>query len=225
MNGNRLTALGVCVAALLLCAAPLRAERGAGGSLDMSLRGGSQNDLGDDDERVYATNALVELRGFYGVRFAFAAEFGFEIGAEAPAGFPYAVRLAPLGGAIRVGRRGWFGVTAGLGTSGVIDRVPIGLEFPMTAFAAFDLGEWIRVTGRARGAWVPTTDRRKGGSQSLDVFDELDIEAGIAIGKRESKFRSVFSDGTWVGVFVREQLGERFVGFSIALAMSGAGGF
>lgn len=189
----------------------------------MSLRGGTESELESGEDRVYATNATVDLRGFYGVRFAVAAEFGFEIGAEVPGGFPYAVRLAPLGGAIRFGGRGWLGVVAGLGTSGVIDRVPIGLELPVTTFAAFDLGEWIRVSGRARGAWVPTTARRQDGSQSLSFVDELDVEVGVAIGKREFQHRSVFSDGTYVGVFVREQLGERFVGISIALAMSGAG--
>ena len=191
----------------------------------MSLRGGAENDAASTDERIYATTAAVDLRAIYGIRFALAADFGFEIGAEVPGGFGYALRLAPLGGAVRFGARGWLGATIGLGGSGVIDRIPIGLEFPVTTFVAFDLGKWVRFSSRLRSAWVPTTDSRADGSQTIDVFDEIDFEAGIAIGKRESQFRSVFSDGTYVGVFVREQMGHRVIGVSIALAMSGAGKF
>jgi hypothetical protein len=161
----------------------------------------------------------------YGRRLALAVGAGFEVGAEIPGGFAYALRLEPIGGALRFGGRGWIGVTAGVGGSGVIDRVPIGLELPVTGFAALDLGDWIRLQSKLRVAWIPTSDRRDGGSRAAEEVDEIDFEAGIAIGHRESEYRALFSDGTYLGVFVREQLGQRIVGLSLALAISGAGRF
>jgi len=215
----------IAVLVSLAAAAPAAAERrSAGGSLTMSARGAAELDPATDD-RVLASTGAVDLMAMYGKRSAVAVAVGFEVGAEIPGGFAYAMRLMPVGGAIRFGKRGWIGAVGGIGGSGVIDRVPIGLELPITGFLAFDLGEWLRFSSRARVAWIPTSDRRDGGSRSADFVDELDLEAGFAFGKRESKYRSVFSDGTYLGVFVREQLDQRIVGVSLALAISGAGNF
>ena len=45
---------------------------------------------------------------------------------------------------------------------------------------------------------------------------------GVAVGKREGYGESHWSDGTYVGLFVREQQGRRIVGVSLAVAISGA---
>ncbi len=218
-------ALWVLMAVLVVASPQLvRAERSAGGSIDLSTRGGAEVDPATS-ERVYATSGHADLRALYGHTLTAAADFGFEVGAEVPGGFAYGVRLQPIGGAIRFGDRGWIGVVAGIGGSGVTGRVPIALELPVTSFVAFDLGKWIRVSSRLRSTWVATSDARADGSRATDIVDEIDFEAGIAIGKRENKFRSAYSDGTYVGVFVRDQVGQRVVGVSIAIAMCGAGGF
>lgn len=211
--------------ALCLGLPGIAAADSAGGSLDMSVRGGAEVDPAADDERVLTTTGVVDLRALYGERLALAAGAGFELGAEVPGGFAYAVRLEPIGGALRLGGRGWIGVTAGIGGSGVIDRVPLGLELPVTGFAAFDLGRWIRLSSRLRVAWVPTSERRDGGSRAVDQVDELDLEVGVAVGRRAREWRSVFSDGTYLGVFAREQVGKRVVGVTLAIAISGAGRF
>ena len=190
----------------------------------MSTRGGVELDPPGGD-RLIATTGNVDLRALYGKRLAAAVAVGFEVGGEIPAGFGYGFRLQPLGGALRFGERGWIGAVAGVGGSGVIDRVPIALELPVTAFVAFDLGRWIRFSSRLRAAWTPTSAAREGGSRAIDGVDELDLEAGFALGERESRYRSVYSDSTYAGVFVREQLGRRVVGVSIAVAISGAGRF
>lgn len=216
------------LAALIIlgAAAPARADRrAAGGSLRMAARAAVETGAADGDDRVIGSAGLVDLRAIYGKRLAYAAGVGFEVGAEVPAGFAYALRLEPIGAALRFGHRGWIGVVGGVGGSGVIDRVPIGLELPVTGFVAFDLGRWVRLSSRLRIAWLSGAERREGGSRTFDPIDELDFEAGIAVGERESRWRSHYSDSTYVGVFAREQLGQRIVGVSVALALSGAGTF
>lgn len=215
------------VAALLtlgLVRPALADQRAAGGSLRMAVRAGSEIDPLTDD-RVIGGSGLVDLRAMYGHRLAFAAGVGFEIGAEIPAGFAYALRLEPIGAALRFGRRGWIGVVAGIGGSGVIDRVPIGVETPVTGFLAFDLGRWFRLSSRLRVAWLHGPERRAGGSRAIDPVDELDFEAGVAFGERETRYGGTYSDSTYLGVFAREQLGQRIVGVSVAVAISGAGTF
>lgn len=198
-------------------------RRGAGGAIKISARGGAEtNPTGD---RVFATTGHADLQALYGQRLTFAASLGVEVGAEVPAGGAYAMRLLPVGGALRFGRRGWIGVTAGVGGSGVVDRVPLHMELPVTAFIAFDLGSWTRVSSRLRSAWLPLSDARRNGSKTFDSVDEIDFELGFAIGERVTRHGGIYSDGTYVGIFVREQQQQRSVGVSIAVAMSGAGEF
>lgn len=215
----------IAVALILGLATPAVADRRhAGGSLDMAARAAAEVDPAGGD-RVLASLGTVDLRALYGRRLAYAAAVGFEVGAEAPAGFAYALRLEPVGGALRFGQRGWIGVVGGIGGSGVIDRVPIGLELPVTGFVAIDLGRWVRLSSRLRVAWLYGADGRAGGSRAVDAVDELDLEAGLALGERETRYGGTYSDSTYVGVFAREQLGQRIVGVSLAVAISGAGSF
>ncbi len=166
----------------------------------------------------------IDLRGLAGKGvIAFAGAVDTEIGFEVPGDFLYGLRLQPLGVALHVGDRTYLGLMGGAGFSGTVDRVPFAAEFPVSAFLAFDLGRWVRVAAAARATWIAGAGERQDGSRTIDWVDEAELRVGFAIGRRQREYQAVWSDGTYVGFFAREQGGGRVLGIVIGVAMNGAG--
>lgn len=193
--------------------------------LDLATRYAADVEEWDDAsaERLHQVAGNIELRGLAGKRWwtvaaAIDTEFGFEI----PGAFVYGVHLSPLGLGLRLGDRAYLGVLGGVGFGGVTGRVPFAGEFPLDAFLSFDLGGWVRVEGLARAIYTTGSDARDAGSTTFTFADEGEVRLGLAIGKRHHQYGTAWSDGTYVGFFAREQMGERIIGVMFAISGNGA---
>ena len=96
----------------------------------------------------------------------------------------------------------------------------IAWEIPIESFLEVDLGPWVRARAFARTTWTPSTESREDGAVNIDFCDEAEAGFGLAIGKRKDDYGFLWSDGTYVGVFVREQVGERLYGVVLSLAIN-----
>jgi len=193
------------------------------GALDLGSRWTSNVEDWQDDTNLHQVAATIDLRGLAGPWFVgLAAGMDLELGFEVPGAFVYGFHLSPLGLGVRAGKRSYLGVIAGVGFGGSVDRLPFAWELPVRAFLEVDLGRWVRVLAGARVTFTPGNDTRGAGSATLDRADEVELSFGIAVGKRHHDHRAYWSDGTYVGLFAREQLGARLVGITLALSLNGA---
>jgi hypothetical protein len=203
------------VLALLAAAAPARADWMAGGDVDPTIRYATQA-AEDPGDRVHQLGLGVGAHALFGSTPGYlTAVLDLEVGAEAP-GFVYGLHLLPLGVGLGFGERSYLGVAAGGGLSGVATRVPFAGELDAEAFLAVDLGSWLRLRASARAAWV-SGDARDDGAPSIGFADELELRLALAVAERSHEWGMSWSDGTSVGVTWREQLGERYLGVSLAL--------
>jgi hypothetical protein len=90
------------------------------------------------------------------------------------------------------------------------------------AFLELDLGSRVRFIGVAEATFTGDEPSREDGSPSLGFADEAEASAGLAFGERHRDWRTRWSDGTYVGLFAREQAGERMLGVTVAIAINGA---
>jgi hypothetical protein len=172
---------------------------------------------------VHQGTGRLELRGLAGRKWwSLALGVDVELGFEVPGAFVYGVHLMPVGAALRLGRRTWLGVMGGAGLGGVTERVPFAGEFPVEAFFSMDLGRWVRFMASGRATWIAGAASRDSGSMTLPFADEAEAGAGFAFGKAHDEYEARWSDGTYVGLFAREQEGGRIIGIVLAIPMDGA---
>ena len=183
--------------------------------LDLSARYATDRDL-----EVHQTTGRADLRGLAGVHHVgLAASLDVELGFEVPAGFVYGFHLLPFGLGVRLWDRAALGVVTGGGVGGTIDRLPFAWELPVQAFLEVDLGAHVRLLAGARATW---TAGRAEGALDAGWTDEAELGAGLAFGTRHGEYGTLWSDGTYVGVALREQAGERFLGVVLAANLNGA---
>jgi hypothetical protein len=183
--------------------------------LDLSARYATDAELD-----VHQTTGRVDLRGLAGVHHVgLAGGIDVELGFEVPAGFVYGFHLLPLGLGVRLWDRAALGVLAGAGVGGTIARLPFAWELPVQAFVELDLGGYVRLLGGARATW---TGGRDAGAVDVGWTDEAELGLGLAFGARHDEYGTLWSDGTYVGVALCEQAGERFFGMVLAANLNGA---
>ena len=193
--------------------------------LGMAARYAGNLEAFDDgaDARVHQTSGRVDLRGLWGLHHVgVAAGMDVELGFEVPGGFVYGFHLLPLGRVVRLWGRAALGVMTGAGLGGVVDRVPFAWELPLHGFVEVDLGSHVRLLGTARATYTPGTGSREDGAVDASWTDEAELGQGLAFGGRHLDYDSVWSDGTYVGVFAREQLGGQLVGLVLSVNLNAA---
>ena len=217
----------VAVLAFLLVARAARADESYWQvDLGMSARYAGNLEAFDDGAgaRVHQTTGRVDLRGLFGVHhIGVAAGMDVELGFEVPGAFVYGFHLLPFGLSTRLWGRTALGVVTGAGVGGVVDRVPFAWELPLAGFVEVDLGAQLRLVGSARATWVAGgRGARDGGALDASWTDEAEAGLGCSFGARHHEWGTSWSDGTYVGMVVREQLAGRFYGLVLALDVDGA---
>jgi hypothetical protein len=92
-------------------------------------------------------------RGLYGSRVGYGFGLDLELGAGWPASFAYSMHLYPTGVGVMFGPTGYFGVFAGVGTSGLTTLVEPALEIPLEARLELDATKWARLGFHVRTTW------------------------------------------------------------------------
>lgn len=217
-------AAGLVVAAIALGAVtgtaradPLRGWS-FGGALSLSAEAATLEPRGGG-ERVNRLVLGESVRGVAGVPVGPALGLDVRLGAEWPGAFVYRATLLPLGLGVKLGQRSFVAVLGGIGPGGSTAWLPFAWELPLELTLAFDLGPWIRVHGAARVTATPWTSARQHGSDHAPFGDELELSAGLSIGRRTKEWMASYSDGTYLGVTYREQAGEQMVGLALALSI------
>ena len=195
-----------------------------GGTLDMLFDVSSQPKRLSGGERVWQSTVGLDLRALASKNkhIGLAVGIDVELGAERPGAFVYGFHLHPLGIGLRLGDRAWLGLTGGVGVGGATGRLTTALELPARAFLEFDLGSYVRASFSGRGTWIVGAASRENGSSLTGMPDEIRLSAGFAFGKRHRQHRATWSDGTFVGVTLREQGGLRMLGVVVAIAITAA---
>ncbi len=211
--------LGFALALALVAgsARPARAQMGdwqGGVTLSLETNYRQVTEAGVDDGREMLAAAGVTLRAMaskwwllYGVG------FDYQLGGTDPGGFLYETNFYPVGLGFLMGANAKFGVMAGIGMSGVTERLPLSTQFPVEASLEFDLFSRVRVAGFARAIWV-TDNRREHGSPSFEDTDEVAAGLSLRLGKRyyERDNRMSAGNGYFVGVLYQEQFGSKILG-------------
>lgn len=213
--------VGVAVAGLLASSsvsAQMFGKWEFGASLNYEARVTHAEDpdaLADVTQVATAGVSSRALAGKRDRRAAFAAGFDFQFGGGIGGGFAYEFDFYPLGLATRLGERGHFGVVAGVGLSGLTDRIDFAMQFPVEAFLEFELGRRIRVLAYGSSRWVASSEARTGGVDAIPFGDEFNAGLGIRWGKRRDQHRAAMGNGYYVGGLYQERLGVRFYGATI----------
>jgi Domain of unknown function (DUF4349) len=118
----------------------------------------------------------------------FAAGMDLELGAGFSGGFLYDYRmLAGFGTGISDFLA--LGVVSGFGLGGLTgDHIPFGLDIPVEAFAAVELGEIMRASTWARTSWVLASDDRQDGSDTAPFGDEFATGLSLLFGEQHGSY-------------------------------------
>lgn len=193
--------------------------------LDMSTHYVSNVDRWKDTgtTKLHQGVGRLDLRGLAAKhRLGIAGKVDLELGGEVPGGFVYGFHLMPLGASVHLSGRTAIGIMGGLGFSGVVNRVPIAFELPVEGFVEVDLGRWVRLLVNARATWTPGRDARQDGAIDVGWTDEAEAGLGLVVGLRHHEYDALWSDGTYVGVMIREQEGIRLIGIVLSANMNGS---
>ena len=166
-------------------------------------------------------------RGIYGKRagYGFGLDFAFGGGVSTndAASFVYSAHLFPAGFAVMFGPTGYFGVFAGIGTSGATTLVPPALEIPIEARLEVDASKWARVGFRALAQWNALAPERQHSRIANPAFDEIGFGAFARFGKtRKNRDYGYLGSGYFIGVERREIMGTAWLGASFGVETDGA---
>ncbi len=121
------------------------------------------------------------------------------------------------------GPTGYFGVFAGVGTSGVTTLVEPALELPLEARFEFDASRYARVGFRASAQWNALTPARERSRLAHPAFDELAFGAFARFGKtRKYESDGFLGSGYFIGVERREVMGTAWLGVSLGVETDAA---
>lgn len=171
----------------------LEARRGAGESSKGGLSSSGQMDfhllmLRAPDPKLLGENRTALALGFNlrGVGdttpVGFAAGMDLDLGGGFSGGFLYESRVL-IGLSTAFGRHVSLGVVTGLGVGGLTGgHIPIGMEIPVEAFGAVELGSHLRASGWARSSWIVGSEARQDGSDGAPFGDELSTGMSLLLG-------------------------------------------
>jgi len=130
--------------------------------------------------------------------------------------------LYPLGLGLALGATGFGAIMAGVGAGGW-GAAPAGLEVPLDARIAFDVGTHVRLSFDARLTWVPLVRSREGGAPRLPFCDEAQFGITTRVGHlwEHRSFRD--AGGYFFRLEHAEMLGTSFLGLAIGYQMAGSG--
>jgi len=203
----------------------MRGWRG-GVSLALDTRYGRVTEAAPGDERNQHGAAGVTLRAMAGKSwFLYAAGFDYHLGATEPGGFLYDTNLYPLGAGILIGPNAKVGVRAGVGLSGVTERVQFSLQAPIEIAVELDLHRRVRVAALARATWL-SDDTREEGSESVTFADEAAAGLSLRWGKRyyPNDNRMSAGNGYFLGVLYQEQIGSKIIGVTFGYSLNASMG-
>ena len=165
------------------------------------------------------TGALA-TRLLVGSRLAYSAGLdGYAGGSDT--GPAYGATLYPVGIGLRGGRGAFVSLSGGVGIDRVVGSVPLGALFPVELLVAFPLGP-LRPLAWARTFWIAGAPERRQGAPTTSAVDALEAGVALRIGSQRSYWKDVNAGaGPSVGVFYREFMGARALGFSLAFNLSG----
>ncbi len=162
-------------------------------------------------------------RALYGKTLGYGVGLDFAFGAGVPASFVYSAHLYPAGLGAMFGPTGYFGVFAGIGSSGVTSLVDGALEFPIEARLEMDATRYARIGFRARAQWNALQPSRERSRLANPAFDEITFGAFARFG-RTHKYESDgwLGSGYFIGVERREVMGTAWLGLSIGVETDAA---
>jgi hypothetical protein len=134
-------------------------------------------------------------------------------------GFAWEADLYPFGLGARLGRHGAIAILAGIGGSGVTDRIPAGAQFPIEAWAELGLGAHLRLAVWASAAWISGADAREDGAPTAPFGDELVAGAAFRIGRRFHDWGFRSGNGWFLGLEYAEQMGATFAGLTLGYSV------
>jgi len=157
-------------------------------------------------------------RGLYGKRAAYGFGLDFAVGAGVPASFVYSAHLFPAGFGVTFGPTGYFGLFAGIGTSGATTLIEPALEIPIEARLEFDASKWARVGFRGGAQWNAFAHERQHSRIANPAFDEISFGAFARFGKtRRYRDYGYVGSGYFIGVERREIDGTAWIGASFGV--------
>jgi hypothetical protein len=157
----------------------------------------------------------------YGDRVGFAGGADLAIGAS-DRGVAGDAVLYPIGLGLALGSTGFGAIMAGGGAGGW-GAAPAGMELPVDARIAFDVGTHVRLTFDARVTWVPFVPSREGGAPHVPFCDEALFGITTRVGHlwEHRNFRD--AGGYFFRLEHAEMLGTSFLGLAIGYQMAGSG--
>jgi hypothetical protein len=182
-----------------------------------AMRAGNELMLGGNET---ALSAGLTMRGVGETNpVGFAAGMDWELGGGFSGGFLYDLRLL-FGLGTAVGRFLSLGLVTGAGIGGVTgDHIPFGVELPVEAFAAFELGDYARATAWGRSGWILASDARQRGSDIAPFGDEFASGLSVLVGEPSGSY-SPERTGLVLGGAYRELLGTHAVEVSLGFGAS-----
>jgi hypothetical protein len=179
------------------------------GSVTMSAQGGTTVQPERAGNLGQMLTVGMSARGVYGGRLGYGFGLEFDLGAALPLGFAGMIHAFPLGIGYSVSPTGFIGVFSGIGTSGVSNAVPAGLDFPQELRAEFNVGRMARIALTARGTFIAFREARR---QGQFWFHETQFGAFARFGRQSGYDNMSYTSGTFFGVERREIMGSPYVG-------------
>jgi hypothetical protein len=186
-----------------------RAPDVAVGSVTMSAEGGTTVKPERAGNLGQMLTVGLSARGVYGGRLGYGFGLEFDVGAAYPLGFAGMIHAFPLGIGYTVSPTGFIGVFSGIGTSGVSNAVPAGLDFPQELRAEFNVGHVARISLTARGTFIALREARRQGQFG---FHETQFGAFARFGHQRGYDNTSYTSGTFFGLERREIMGSPYLG-------------
>ncbi|NUP07384.1 MAG: DUF3750 domain-containing protein [Polyangiaceae bacterium] len=153
----------------------------------------------------------VSARAVYGKYVGYGAGLDLEMGIAIPAALAGRAHLFPVGLGVFVSQTGFLALFAGLGASGITDRMPSGLELPVEARFEIDAGPVARFGFFAREAFSFLEPRRTRGLLDLG---ELSIGCRARLGEAWGFDRGSYGSGYFFAFERREMGRDAMLGFA-----------
>jgi hypothetical protein len=160
-------------------------------------------------------------RFVYGDRVGFAGGADLAIGAS-DRGIAGDAVLYPVGFGLALGSTGFGAIVAGGGAGGW-GAAPAGLELPVDARIAFDVGLHVRLSFDTRLTWVPLVPSREGGAPHLPFCDEAQFGITTRVGRLWDHHGFSDAGGYFFRLEHAEMLGTSFLGLAVGYQMAGSG--
>jgi len=224
-------ALSAALLAGVVCATPGSAVAQMDGwrggvSLTLDSRYGHVTDAAASDDREHIGSVGVSLRALASKWWLlYGAGLDYQLGGTSPGGFLYQVDLYPVGAGVLIGPNAKVGIFAGVGLSGVTERVPFSFQAPVECAIEFDLHRRVRVAAFGRVLWL-SDNSRDDGSPSLSFADEVAAGLSLRWGKRYYPHDNSMSagNGYFVGLLYQEQLGSTIIGATFGYSLNASFG-